>query len=488
MAVYGIGRQLRLAPGPALLGAGAFALLPQPVMQSSSAHNDLAVASFVATSLLFLLRAAEGPRPTAELALAGAALGLALGTKPTAVLALPGLGLAFLLPFRRRLTAGGCCHLGRSVLVGLLLGGLAAVLLGSYVYAQNWYLYGSPTGSPLMRLPFSRMTPEGFVANLTRTLYAFAFADLSGPLAHPLARPVADSLVGAIAAGGEWLFGALGIPRIVAGLDLADWPPFTFPRRPRVQEYFSGSGPVGGLIVALAFGVLAWPRQVLPRGRIVALAAVSYLLAMSLTLPWSPFGAGRFLIIAWAIAAPLLGLLAGPTGSARTVPALLLVAWSAATGVYTACFNEMKPVARLTGQDRAGLLAFPWPEAPPFLRELDRTLGPATAVGVYGAPDLGGQAEHWDYPLFGPRFERTVVPLVDPEYAARIGLRRPLAWSNERLIETFRPTYIAVEGPRTGAEALPTIIPGRCIEVQLEHGKPRVRWELWRCDHLASEG
>src|SRR3712207_6878589 len=46
-AVYGLGRQVGLRPGAALFGAGAFALLPQPVLQSTSAHNDLVVASFL---------------------------------------------------------------------------------------------------------------------------------------------------------------------------------------------------------------------------------------------------------------------------------------------------------------------------------------------------------------------------------------------------------------------------------------------------------
>ncbi|MBA2448457.1 MAG: hypothetical protein H0V51_10585, partial [Chloroflexi bacterium] len=40
VGVYGLGRRVGLGAAAALLGAGAFALLPQVVLQSTSAHND----------------------------------------------------------------------------------------------------------------------------------------------------------------------------------------------------------------------------------------------------------------------------------------------------------------------------------------------------------------------------------------------------------------------------------------------------------------
>ncbi|MBA2450325.1 MAG: glycosyltransferase family 39 protein, partial [Chloroflexi bacterium] len=57
VAVYGLGRQVGFGSRGAVFAAGLFALLPQSVLQSTSTLNDLAMVSFVAASLYFLLHA-----------------------------------------------------------------------------------------------------------------------------------------------------------------------------------------------------------------------------------------------------------------------------------------------------------------------------------------------------------------------------------------------------------------------------------------------
>ena len=126
------------------------------------------------------------------------------------------------------------------------------------------------------------------------------------------------------------------------------------------------------------------------------------------------------------------------------------------------------------------LLAVPGYE--PLFREIEAEAGPDAAIAVTGTLRPEGFADYLEYPFFGPRLDRTVFPLVSPDYARRLGLRQPPAWTNERLFEAYRPGYLAIEGRRTGAEALPDGVAGRCFELPLASSRPPVYWQLWRCD------
>ncbi len=95
VAVYGLGRQLTLAPLYALIGAGAFATMPEVVLQSTSAQNDLVAAAFTGCAVYFIIDGLQRTR-VASLALSVVALGLGVGTKPTAFLIVPGVALGAL--------------------------------------------------------------------------------------------------------------------------------------------------------------------------------------------------------------------------------------------------------------------------------------------------------------------------------------------------------------------------------------------------------
>ena len=530
IGVYGLGRQVGLGPRGALFGSSLFALLPQAVLQSTSTLNDLVVASFLVASLLFLLQAALAPRPTARLALAGAAAGLAVGTKGTALLALPGLAIVFVVLFGGRLE--------RRVCRGVLLGGVAAALLGSYIYVQNWSVYGSPTG-PAMSLPPDRLgvlalvglaglavllvarrlgralraallgglaivvlssavagpslgaasggrsdalLRERFVANLARTLFQFAFTDLSGPLASPIAAPLAEPLARALGAAGERLFAALGIPTVVEGVEDEWTPQFSFVRAPRLHELVAGVGPIGGLALAVAAAAMVWPGRVPTGCRLLGLAALSYLAATALVVPWNAYGAGRYLLTACALAAPLPGLLLQRRTAWRQALALFLAIWSGVTGLYVSRFSEHKPLRGLADQDRLGAMILS-PAHQAFFRAVEAELGPTSTIAVYGDvhPRLG-MSDQWEYPFFGPRLTRTVLPLVGAGYVRRMGLRGPPPWSNEDLLASYRPHYVALQADPADSSALPASLPDRCWQVPLRYGRPAVRWQIWRCE------
>ena len=486
VAAYGLGRLAGFGRGAVLFGAGLFATLPQSVLQTGSAHNDLVVTSYLAICLYFLLAAARTPRPTTPIVLAGAAGGLMLGTKGTALLAGPMLLLAFALLFGRQF--------GRRLLPGLLAGCLAGLLLGSYFYVQNWWVYGAVIGPVGGRLANASAAPDatatirdGFLANLGRTLWTGAFADLSGPLAHRAAGPVAVPLIAGLTAAGEGTFGALGIPRSVPGLDDPGAPTFTFAKDRAVHDYSSGIGFVGGAILLAAFVVVVWPRRLPHARRILGVSALAYLAALWLLVPFHPFTAGRFLLTAAAIAAPLLGVFLRP-GRWWQALALTLALWSGATGLYVAWFNQHRPAALLARpgwlaeRDWLARLMLPIPGYELVFREMELEAGPDTALAVTVAQWPGGYADYTEYQFFGPRLERTVVPLTHPSYLDRFGPRRSLSWTNDDLFARYRPGYLAVAGVRSPADALPPGVAARCYPLPLTYTRPPISWRLLRCD------
>ena len=90
--VFSGARMLGFAIAPSLFAAALFALMPQPLLQSSTTQNDLIMAFFLGAGTLF---GARGIRDSdvGDLVIAGAALGLAVGSKGTALAAGPSIAL-----------------------------------------------------------------------------------------------------------------------------------------------------------------------------------------------------------------------------------------------------------------------------------------------------------------------------------------------------------------------------------------------------------
>ena len=86
VAIVGIARRLGLSPRAGVFGALAFSTFTVVTLQTTTALNDLVVASLLVTCAYFTMGTSR-----VELPLAALALALALGTKLTAVFALPAL-------------------------------------------------------------------------------------------------------------------------------------------------------------------------------------------------------------------------------------------------------------------------------------------------------------------------------------------------------------------------------------------------------------
>ena len=360
--------------------------LTEVALQATTTQNDLVVASFVVCAVALLLG-----RERRELPVAAMALGLAVGTKLTALFILPVVVLVAVLVLpRRRLAELAVCAAA------------ACAAVGAFGYVSNVRHTGSVFGASAEVDSFRPdVTVKDLGANVARDYWRFI--DFSGYRPEPRVLKTI------------WEFGLAGFE----GLGLPAEPPWPNTTPNEDISYF---GPLGLLLVvplSLLF-VITGAMQRTTRLRIVlALALPVFVLELALAYQYNPF-VGRFLLIPVALTMALAAWLR---------PYRLLCAALATTGVVslavTLSLNHAKP-AGLDGTVPVWELAR-WEaqsvtraEMRDALKWVDEKLPVDARVGVLLA------ADDWDYPLYGRRLRRKLVPLPDRRplrQARRLGLR-----------------------------------------------------------------
>ena len=153
-AIFVIGRRIDLSRQESAFGALTFCTLPVVILQSSSALNDLVVASFVATSVALLFGTSRF-----EMVVACVSVALLVGTKLTAIVALPVLLLIVLVTHRRRAWSA-----------------VAAIVTGTFAGA-SWYLLNIlRVGEPFRGLSsygVSMTDVAAAIARIARLMLAF---------------------------------------------------------------------------------------------------------------------------------------------------------------------------------------------------------------------------------------------------------------------------------------------------------------------------
>jgi len=366
LVVYSGARLLEFSRAASLFAAAVFGTLPLPVLEASSTQNDLVAAFFVSAAALFSIRAVAGRR-TGDAIVAALALGLAIGTKGTVLIALPGLmvliGVALWRwrPPRRFVAVASACALA------------AVLVLGVPNYAENARSTGSPIGETGSVKRREEPLPESALKTMS------GFVDLPGRSAMP---PLAGLLV-----SGEreiWGTEAAGVTEEID-----------------VHEDFTGFGPIGLLLVLPLLAVTMF-RSVPADRRLLAAVALSYIGIFLLFTAAQPFDM-RLMVIPVALAAPLLASVAAIDWIRRPV---VLVAVVLLIPVLFA--NQQKPLrpgdlslAQDPAQQRGGSNE----NFDAMIRSTDAAISGDGRVGFVGS------SVDWDYPLFGPHFDRVVVRL-----------------------------------------------------------------------------
>ena len=437
-AVYFTARRLGASDAGALFGALLLGTMTETVLQATVPKNGLVVSSFLAASVGFALM---GLRPgEAEAVQAGerrralvwsaVALGLAVGTKATALFFLPGLvvaGVVFTLTGRGR----GRFRLGALWAVSCAC---AVLLLGSFNYFRNLSHYGSIAGGErgTSGMRIAHPSWDAFASNLAR--YGYHFCDFSGLLPQQLARELTEARAGLAPP----IFESLGIT--LNSIELNAWGrPALFPVDEATRRFDAVShlhedkawfGPIAffvGLPLVLVHLVRSPFRRKWAHFSL-ALMPVVYWLAICALLRYSPWR-GRFFLTVAVCAAPFFSTTYMPTRvrALKHIITWLLVAVGVSTALTATFCNESKPLvtkvtfaAGFPSQPEASVFDVPrsllrtrlYPEGYTLLNIPEKRLPRRMRLGlVIGVDD-------WDWPLFGPRLERTLVLL--PRDPARI--------------------------------------------------------------------
>ncbi len=401
VAIYGVGRQLGLRPIYALIGAGAFATMPEVVLQSTSTQNDLTVAAFVICAVYFFADAIQTTR-AASFVVAGAALGLAIGTKPTAFLVLPGLcvGAAAIL-WRSRHGLGSTRRVVAAMAAGLLL----AMLLGAPWYIANKEAYGNISGPPstIQAQEATHPTLGTLSTHLLRYMISLADPGWSAQLNPSVAGALCDET----AVLHTNIVSLAHMPAFEPAIDSPGLgynpaPPCTY------NEDLTWFGISGWLAIALAavWFVAGLIRRKVDLPWMLAAGVISFLLCASFLLRWNPWE-NRLFIIAIALGSPLLGHLAERLNR-RVSGRLLLrlgILYAALIGLGAAMDNSAKPLAAWR-INRATMQVLTRSDMGAIIVRVDRSVSAHGRLAIF----LGG--DDWDYPLFGPHLDRTIEPLT----------------------------------------------------------------------------
>lgn len=373
LSVAGIARSAGLPAGAAAAAAGLFAVTPIVLTQAPTNFADVMVSACALAALHALLRFAETGSPP-RLLVAGLATGLVLGTKGTGIIWGAALVLGAVALVVRAWRTGTISPRTAGTAASAFL--IATLALGSYWYARNWIETGNPV------YPF-RVEAAGATV-------------FDGPLR-------VDDVLTKPDAGADEPWPAAIVRSWAADLDF--WNQGSY-------DYQQRSGGLGPLWVWLALPLLIPLAVVLARRRnpaLVVFAAVGLVLLIQPYSWWSRFTIPLAAVGAIAVAAASLW---GPRlWMRRTVRAAALAL--AACGVALSSF-EVDPAARapqiaaldvlrLVGEQpeerTVGRLFFP------EYRFLERVPDDATVM-----VDLPAEAVRFVYPLFGPEFERRVLP------------------------------------------------------------------------------
>lgn len=378
-------RDIGFGRADALWPAVAIVAVPMVIFQAGSTQNDLTVAFFLAASLLFGIRWIRGEGSIAELVLASVAAGLAVGTKTTALVFGAAIVIAVLLAGWR---AGGSPRRVASIALAVVLG---VLVFGSFNYAQNVVERDSLTGAP-SQSAFRVQSIGEVPGNATRVLWR-QFMNVPRLDFGPIDTGI-SSVARAVAGSAEVTTGPA-------------FNSFTFNIARDEHEDTAGYGLVGLLLLlpALIAGFVHWRNRI----------ALSYAVASTLALL---LGASALKYNLWIprlglpgviLGMPLIGYFGAHVGGRTLVLGVVLI-----SAIPTAFMQRTKPVYSVTGNypssnriDQIARLNSMEREA---LKKFESRVPPDARVGFIGAEDS------WEYPYFGPRFDRTLVKLCSEDF------------------------------------------------------------------------
>jgi Dolichyl-phosphate-mannose-protein mannosyltransferase len=400
VSVYGLARLLGASRPQSSLAALLWATFPEVILQSITTQNDLVVAAFV-SSAVYLLYLGLRQHQRGPLMLSGLALGLSLGTKSTTILFLPGLALAVLLAAWRRHKPGVSL-----AAFWVISAAIAFSLFGAFNYVQNYLYYGNPVSVPewASDLTNPQVSRKALLTSNV-FLYLYQFVDTTG-LPERLAVVAIEAKAG-LARTAINTFHLPLIPTLPGkfySLRKALYPLQT------VHPDLTWFGLLSSVLLIPACIYQSWQSL---RGRDdlrlgLLMIGAGFVFSLSLLMSWSPYK-NRYFVPAVAIVAPFLAFLYQPSrwGKAFQWVVLTLALWVMGWTVTKNAYLPLTGENAVWGQASENIRTSGNVKIRPVLDLVDKHV----PMNAMLATRLG--ENDWDYPLFGPKFERRVIQ-VDP--------------------------------------------------------------------------
>jgi len=461
IAAFGLARTLGATRRAALFAAAVCGLLTIVLMQATTTQNDLVVAAYVGCTAYFLARF-RSSGSLVDICFAAAALALALGVKASAAGFVPGLAMLAAYAFWPHMRRSGLRN-AVVALSALAISGVIFTLPAGYLDNLRRVGHAVSTSDVQQHHSFAGMPTGERAVQSMRNLGRFAadFVTLDG------FAPTGDTVRTQLA-----LQSPLRLLNRALDLRLEDTagrgPGFEWHDSPRAHEDVSSFGVLGFALLWPTVLFLLVAPQVPRQARLLCAVALVVLITQAAIGPYDPWR-GRYFAALAVLACPVLALWV-QRRQAWPLRAYLLVIvmLGCFSGLSAVVFHCNSPLMTLPphwsgprwGQnrvsifalDRCGQLTRNRPVEALF-RQIDAKIPPDATVAVLWGPN------QYEYPLFGPRLERRIIPV-----ASFYRDFRPLpAAADYYLFERDDPAYFRRHGHVVPAELFPKATDRRLI-------------------------
>jgi Dolichyl-phosphate-mannose-protein mannosyltransferase len=415
VSLFGISRLIGASIAHSLLIASLSCLLIEWLMQSTTTQNDMIITSFVGATVYYLLKFSKSGE-SKYLAVSAIPVSLALATKASFLLVLPSLAVVGFYAVVRSNSASkwravACCIISLVICV--------ALISAPSGYIKNYLEYGDPVGPKSVRElhSFEGRSLTYRLRNGSKNMlrYTLDFLSLDGLPPAPSVMILQGELRKPLKKVSELVAVDLeGEEAIIAG--------FFLDKRPQSHEDFSYWG-ITGFAFALPLCLLSIVRfRRCPTAAVFGLSFVLFFMAQAFAGPYDPWR-GRYFAAGAIFALPSLIpylRIRGVIWKSYIVFVVLIAAISAVSAVlvrknsYAFTFTYKEASFRsVFSMDRIQQLTRNRPEFNQIIRRFEQIVphGAVVAVSVQG--------DTYEYPFFGEKLTRTLVPINDFEKGLR---------------------------------------------------------------------
>ncbi|MDO8754235.1 MAG: glycosyltransferase family 39 protein, partial [Anaerolineales bacterium] len=391
LGIYGFARLLEYPRTQAALSALLWATVVQVRFQSHTTQNDLITASFWVALVYFFF---QGLREESRAAFyfSGIAFGLAIGSKSTSLVMLPGFALAVFLVALKNFRNE---RFRAQVIRWVLSASLGFLLLGSYIYIQNFVAFGYPLGPRAFSTNVIGIEGEETIGthlallrdNLGRYIYQLVDFSTLPPGIVSVIQPIKKGFFSLI-------YNSLGITvenQETIGIGRGKF------NLDYINIFNADNSWFGPLLVFLIPAILAQTYQGARRRDMLRLTLgiipIAFLLLFSAAQDWTP-AKGRYFAAPVALAFPLIASifevrifgrrLAGPI---LVLLGIMTLFFSSASGIYYSRDSDWKKVLLFRRDEPAWLNDFDY-------QMLTQIIPENASIGLRGAGDFR------DYPFF----------------------------------------------------------------------------------------